>query len=195
MNNNLESYLSKLNTYHKNRILYNCKENNDFNEFILYSSKLNISLFDYDKFNTPRTHSYLMKKLKDYKELMIKSYGLKIVKEYKDNMVDILEFIKNHYKKLEIKINYINNLVNILETIIDSDNLNFLLGNNRNIEDKKVNYSCQKMSSNENIGIVEFSQDLFITSDELSASEENKPIIDSVNLVYNNNPFIAEYSN
>ena len=45
MNNNLESYLSKLDIKHKNSILSNCRENNIFNEFILYSSKLNISLF------------------------------------------------------------------------------------------------------------------------------------------------------
>lgn len=192
MNNNLESYLSKLDVHHKNSILSNCRENNDFNEFILYSSKLNISLFNNDETNTPKTHSNLIKKLKDYKEVIVKSSGLKIVKEYKDNMSNILDFIKNNYKKLETKINNINIIINILENIIDSKMLYSLLSNV--IINKKNSYSCQKISCNDNIEVVEFSHDLFITSDELSVSDEIKPTIDSINLVYNT-PFIAEYSN
>lgn len=195
MNNNLENYLSRLDNHHKNSIIHNCKKNNHFDQFISCSSKLNISLFNNDDTNTPKTHKYLIKKFKDYKEIIVKSFGLKIVKDYKNNMDNITKFIKINYKKLETKLNYINLLINILENIIDSDNLYLLLKSN--VFNRKINYSSDNriINTTEKMQFVEFSQDLFITSDELTTSEDNKQD-DSVNLIYSQNtPFIAEYSN
>ena len=117
------------------------------------------------------------------------------MKDYKNNIDNITEFIKINYKKLETKLNYINLLINILENIIDSDNLYLLLKSN--VFNKKINYSSDNriINTTEKMQFVEFSQDLFITSDELTTSEDNKQD-DSVNLVFSQNtPFIAEYSN
>jgi hypothetical protein len=111
--------------------------------------------------------------------MIVKSFGLKIAKDYKENSKDITGFIKTNLKKLEIKINYINLLLN------------------NNIINKKINYSSDIINLNtiEKMEFVEFSQDLFITSEEFSNSEESMPN-DSVNLVYSQHtPFIAEYSN
>lgn len=193
MNNNLETYLSKLDNHHKNSIILNCTKNKHFDQLISCSSKLNISLFNNDDINSPKTHLYLLKKFKEYKEMIVKSFGLKIAQDYKENSNDITGFIKTNLKKLEIKINYINLLIDILENIIDSETLNLLLNNN--IINKKINYSSDFITTNEKMEFVEFSQDLFITSEEFSNSEDSMPN-DSVNLVYSQHtPFIAEYSN
>ena len=194
MNNNLENYLSKLDNRHKNSKIHNCKKNKHFDQFISCCSKLNISLFNNDDVNSPKTHSYLIKKFKDYKELTVKSFGLKIVKDYKDNVINIIGFIKDNYKKLETKINYISLLIDILENIIDSDILLLLLKNN--VINKKINYSDNMIiNTTEKMEFVEFSQDLFIISDEFTTSDEHNSL-DSVNLIYSQNtPFIAEYSN
>ena len=194
MNNNLESYLSGLDNHHKNAIIRNCKNNKYFDQFISCSAKLNISLFNNDNYNTPKTHESLIKKVKDYRELIVKSYGMKIIKEYKNNINNISTFIKNNYKKLEMKLNYIDLLISLLEKVINQKNLARLLGNN--VVNKKINYS-ESISINKNkMEYVDFSHDLFITSDDLTSSDDDKDeLINSVNLVYSNTPFIAEYSN
>ena len=195
MNNNLGNYLSKLDNHHKNNIINNCNKNKSFNNFILYSSKLNISLFNNNKTNTPKTHDFLLTKFKEYKEVLVRSFGIKIVKNYNDHSHNILHYIKYNYKKLETKINYINSLINILENIINDKILHCLLSNK--IENRKIIYSLDSININEKkkLEIIDFSHDLFITSDELTTSDEYKQS-NSVNLVLRQDtPFIAEYSN
>jgi len=195
MNNNLGNYLSKLDNHHKNNIINNCNKNKSFDNFILYSSKLNITLFNNNKNNTPKSHDYLLTKFKEYKEVLVRSFGIKIVKNYNEHLHNILFYIKHNYKKLEIKINYINSLIDILENIINDKTLYLLLSNKT--ENRKINYSLDSININKKkkLEIIDFSQDLFITSDELTTSDEYKQD-NCVNLVLSQNtPFIAEYSN
>lgn len=192
MSNYLESYLSNLEVHHRNNIINNCIKNKHFDNFLSSCNKLNFSVFE-GKENTPKDHKFLLKRIKEYKELIVKSYGLKIVKEYKKNIENIQEFIKINHKKLESKLNCIELIINILNNLIDAKVLKSLLINN--ITNKKINYTKSFTYESSKIEFVDFSHDLFITSDELSTSEDNKQI-DSVNLVYSiNTPFIAEYSN
>lgn len=190
--NNIDKFLSSLDSNHKKNILDNCKNNSDFNKFISCCVKLNISLFNNDNFNTPKNYSYLLKKMKDYKEVLVRSFGGKVMKEYEINCDNIINFINDNFKKLEIKINYIDFLINYLENEIDEGNLVSLLSNNHKIcINKKINYT--EDTESKKVEILDLTQEIFITSDELSSSDEN---CESVNLIYSQNtPFIAEYSN
>ena len=193
MNSNLDKFLSSLDTYHKKNIIENCKKNNIFDKFISYCVKLNISLFNNDKNNTPKQHKYLIKKFNDYKEVLVRSFGIKIIKDYSNNSDNIIKYIKENMNKLENKINYINFLINTLENIIDSDTLCTLLSNK--CENRRINYTESLINSESisKIELVDFTNDLFIKSDEYTSSDEKT--VESVNLIYSNAPYIAEYSN
>lgn len=193
MNSNLDKFLSSLDNYHKMSIISNCRENINFDKFISYCVKLNISLFNSDRVNTPKKHNLLLKKFYDYKEVLVRSFGIKIIKDYSKNSNKVMEYIKDNVNKLGNKIQYIDFLINSLENIIDSDTLYNLLSNK--CENRKINYteSIYNSESMSKVEILDLTNDLFIKSDELSSSEENT--VESVNLVYSNTPFIAEYSN
>ena len=193
MNSNLDKFLSPLDNYHKASIISNCKENTNFDKFIWYCVKLNIPLFNNDKSNTPKKHEYLIKKFYDYKEVLVRGFGVKIIRDYGENSIKIIDYIKENLEKLENKINYINFLINSLENIFDSEILNNLLSNK--CENRKINYteSILNSDSNTKIELLDFTNDLFIKSEEFSSSEEKS--VESVNLIYSNTPFIAEYSN
>ena len=91
MNDNLDKFLFSLDNYHKKKIISNCYENSNFKKFISYCIKLNITLFNDDNYNTPKTHSYLLKKIYDLKEIIVRSFGIKIIKNYKDNSERIIK--------------------------------------------------------------------------------------------------------
>ena len=193
MNSNLDKFLSSLDNYHKMSIIRNCKENSNFDKFISYCVKLNISLFNNDKLNTPKKHKYLIKKFYDYKEVLVRSFGIKVIKDYNNNSNKIMEYIKDNMNKLENKINYINFLINSLENVINSESLHNLLSNK--CENRKISYTDSMLNSESvsKVEILDFTNDLFVKSEEFSSSEEKT--IESVNLVYSNTPYIAEYSN
>lgn len=194
MNSNLDKFLSSLENYHKKSIIMNCKKNSNFDKFISYCVKLNISLFNNDKNNTPKKHKYLINKFYDYKEVLVRSFGIKVIKDYSSNSDNIIRYIQENMKKLENKINYINFLINTLENIIDSDSLYSLLSNK--CENRKINYTESLINTDsieKKTEILDLTNDLFVKSDDYSSSDEKT--IESVNLVYSNTPFIAEYSN
>ena len=190
MNNNLQKFLSSLDNFHKNIIIENSKNNNVFDKFILACSNLNITLYDNDY--KPKNYDLLIKKVYNFQELIIKNMGVKLVKEYENNKNNVIPFLNDKFKKIIEKVSYTNTIIEILTSEICSTKFNELL--TKFVDNRKIVYTENKISTKRNeIEIIDFSHDIFVTSDEMSSEEEIKN--GKSNITNNNTPFIAEYSN
>ena len=190
MNNNLQKFLSSLDNVHKNIIIENSKKNNVFEKFIIACSNLDISLYDND--NKPKDFNLLLKKVFNFQEVIIKNLGVKLVKEYKNNENNVIDFLECKFRKTIDKVSYTNSIINILTNEIDSVKFNELL--TKFVDNRKIKYTENKISLiKKEMEIIDFSHDIFVTSDELSSEEHIKN--ESTNSNQKNTPFIAEYSN
>lgn len=189
MNNNLQKFLSSLDNFHKNIIIENSKNNHIFEKFILACSNLDISLYDGNK---PKDYTLLLKKIYNFQEVIIKNLGVKLVKEYKNNQNNVIEFLEGKFKKTIEKVSYTNTIINILTNEIDSIKFSELL--TKFVDNRKIMYTENIISSKKKeIEIIDFSHDIFVTSDEMSSEEHTKN--ERANSNQKNTPFIAEYSN
>ena len=187
MNNNLQKFLSSLDNFHKNIIIENTKNNNIFEKFVIACSNLNISLYDNDC--KPKDYSLFLKKINNFQELIIKNLGLKLVKEYESNKNHVEDFLEDKFQKTLEKVSNTNTIINILKNELNSTKFNELL--TKFVDDRKIMYTENKISKKKEVEIIDFSHDIFVTSDEMSSEEFVKN--EKTNL--SNTPFIAEYSN
>jgi len=146
----------------------------------------------------------LLKKLNELKQAYIKSFGLKVIKEYSNDVDNSINQIKDNLKKLENKIDMIDYLIYTLNENYKNNKIFELLNcpNNKLIDDNtsiQMNYclnNADNADNTENIEYIDIDQSLFVTSEEYS--ENNMSYSENVELtlsINNKSPFIAEYSN
>lgn len=168
----LNKYLSKLSDKSKKIIVNKMNTEQKFKDFILNCAKLDIFIFDkkYDILDL----NLLIDKFRNLKKYFIKNFGLKICDKYCENLDKSLELIENHFNKIKLKINivdnilkYLNNELNIINTV-------------------KINYS-------DRYEFINMDESLFVISDDINDIDSNEK---SISIEMNNDsPYIAEYSN
>lgn len=193
MNNNLQKFLSSVDNFHKNIIIENSINNNNFNKLILACSELNIQLYDTD--NKPKSYDLFLKKIYNYQEIIIKNLGIKLVKEYENNKNNIINFLDDKINIAKEKITNTSIIIDMLSNRIDSIKFNELL--TKFVDDRKISYTENTINvkSQQTNQIINFSHDIFITSEDMSSDEEHKNTTKNISIVYSNTPYIAEYSN
>jgi len=183
LNKGLDKYLSLLEDHHLTKIINLCNNNITFNTFINYCLKLNVTLFiKRNNKNIPKKLDELLEKLKELKIAYIKSFGLKIVKEYSEKE-DSIELIYDNLKKIENKIEMIEYLIMIIETDYFNGKLYDLL--NSTPETSIIEY-------------ISLDDNLFISSEEYSDTLLNCNIELELSINEdedNGKIYIAEYSN
>ena len=192
MNNNLQKFLSSVDSFHKNIIIENSKNNINFHKLILACSELNISLYDTD--NKPKSYNLFLKKIYNFQELIMKNLGIKLVKEYENNKNNVIDFLDNKINTVREKINNTSTIIDLLNNKIDSNKFIELL--TKFVDDRKISYTDNNtiIQSQKTKEIIDFSHDIFITSEDISSEEDHNNKI-NVSITYSNTPFIAEYSN
>lgn len=193
MNNNLQKFLSSVDNFHKNIIIENSINNNNFNKLILACSELNIQLYDTD--NKPKSYDLFLKKIYNYQEIIIKNLGIKLVKEYENNKNNIINFLDDKINIAKEKITNTSIIIDMLSNRIDSIKFNELL--TKYVDDRKISYTENTINvkSQQTNQIINFSHDIFITSEDMSSDEEHKNTSKNISIIYSNTPYIAEYSN
>lgn len=199
MNNNLQKFLSSVDSFHKNIIIENSKNNINFHKLILACSELNISLYDND--NKPKSYNLFLKKIYNFQELIMKNLGIKLVKEYENNKNNVIDFLDNKINTVRDKINNTSTIIDLLNNKIDSNKYIELL--TKFVDDRKIAYTdnitytdnVTNIQSQKTKEIIDFSHDIFITSEDISSEEDQKNNKINISITYSNTPYIAEYSN
>ena len=175
----LDDYLKNLNLDFKNLLLNLCKTNNDIELFLINCSKINLNIFENNKVYKKLI---LVEKIKNLKEVLIKSFGMKIFKKY-SNDENSMENIEKGLKKLKEKISLLDDIYKFISKYSESE---FSYIFEEGYDTFKIDYSLKPME------ILEFDPSLFITSDDYEMEKTNSMLIYSIK---GKDEFIEEYSN
>jgi len=179
----LNNYLDKLDSTFKNIVLEIINSNSNIKSFLTNCAKLNINIFEN---NILIKKSILIEKINNLKEVLVKTFGMKIFKKYsKDN--ECIENIEKSLSKLKQKMNIVKILLDFLKTYSDNEFNNIFSKNNFSL---KINYSIKPLK----LEILEFDPSLFITSEDIDYDSDNlnSSIIYPIN---KKDKYIDEYSN
>jgi hypothetical protein len=180
----LNNYLDKLDITFKNTILDIINNNINIKKFLANCAKLNIYIFEK---NTVINRVILIEKIENLKEVFVKTFGMKIFKKYSKEDCNCIENIEKNFSKLKQKINIIKELLEFLSKYSDNEFKDIFKRNNFSL---KINYSIKPSQ----LEILEFDENLFITSDEIDLDSDNL----NTSIIYpihNKDKYIDEYSN
>ena len=181
----LDEYLSKIPLIYRNIINDRILNDNKFNFFINNCAKINLDIFNDDKIINKNN---LLLKLDNIKLGLMKNFGIKIFKQYSEDLDNGMNKINTHYKKIISKIEIIDNNIMYINNFDDNGYIN--LYNKSKISNKiKIEYSEDVYNTND---VIDFNPSLFVTSDDYDSEKQFKSL--KCNLK-NKDPFLAEYSN
>ena len=176
----LDDYLKNLNNSFKSVVLNLCEKNYNFKLFLINCSKINLNIFENSKVCN---RSILIEKIKNFKEVIIKTFAMKTFKKYSSDENSI-ENIEKNLKKIKNKFFIIENILNFLNQYSEIEFYNLFKNADINL---KINYSIKPLE------VLEFDPNLFLTSDDLdSESEKNNTLIYRIK---GKDKYIHEYSN
>jgi len=179
----LNNYLDKLDNSFKSIVLEIINNNSNIKSFLTNCVKLNINIFEN---NHLIKKTLLIEKINNLKEVLVKTFGMKIFKKYSKDS-ECIENIEKSFCKLKQKINITKNLLDFITKNSDSEFDNMFNGNKFSL---KINYSIKSTK----LEILEFDPSLFITSDDIDYDSDNlnSSIIYPIN---KKDKYIDEYSN
>lgn len=180
----LDEYLSKIPLVYRNNINSRLLNDNKFNFFINNCAKINFDLFN-DKI-IKKTDILL--KLNDIKIACMKNFGIKIFKQYSEDLENGMNRINTHYKKILSKIEIVDSIITYIKNFSETEYEDMLI-KSKNLNKIKIEYSEDVFNTND---IIEFNPNLFVTSDDYDSEKQLKPL--KCNLK-NKDPYLAEYSN
>lgn len=175
----LDDYFKNLNLDFKNLLLNLCETNKEIKLFLVNCSKINLNIFENNKIYKK---SIILEKVKNLREILIKSFGMKIFKKYSNSSYSI-ENIENGLKKLKEKISLLEDICKFISRHSDSEFSNIF---EEGYDTFKINYSIKPME------VLEFDPNLFITSDDYEIEKTNSLLIYNIK---GKDKFIEEYSN
>ena len=181
----LDEYLSKIQLVYGNIINDRLLNDNKFNFFINNCVKINLDIFNDDKIINKTN---LLLNLNNIKIALMKNFGIKIFKQYSEDLDNGMNKINTHYKKIIAKIEIIDNINLYINNFDDNEYID--LYNKSKISNKiKIEYSEDVFNTND---VIEFNPNLFVTSDDYDSEKQLKSL--KCNLK-NKDPYLAEYSN
>ena len=183
----IDEYLSKMPIDYKNIINTKSLNDNKFNFFINNCAKLNINIINEN--GTINTKQNLNQQLEHIKSSYMKNFGIKVFKQYSEDLDDGMNKLNNHYKKLLLKMELIENINFYLNSYDDNNYIKLFEKDENKKNSIKIDYSEDVFNTND---VIDFSPSLFVTSDEYDSDQLLKPL--KCNL-RSTDPFLAEYSN
>jgi len=181
----LDEYLSKIQLVYRNIINDRLLNDNKFNFFINNCVKINLDIFNDGKIINKTN---LLLKLDNIKIALMKNFGIKIFKQYSEDLDNGMNKINTHYKKIIGKIEIIDN-INLYINNFDENEYIELYNKSKILNKIKIEYSEDVFNTND---VIEFNPNLFVTSDEYDSEKQLKSV--KCNLK-NKDLFLAEYSN